>query len=67
MEKISDTSALSAIVSEVLNDNPKPASDLREGKLNVLQFLIGQCMAKSKGAGDPQIFKNLIEEAIKNS
>ncbi len=67
LAQISDTSALDAIVQEVLANNPKPIEDYKKGKTNVLGFLVGQCMKASKGQGNPAILKELIERFIQEA
>ncbi len=63
--QISDSSALLAIVEEVLSENAKSIDDYRGGKTNVLGFLVGLCMKKSKGSGNPKIFNELLLERLK--
>lgn len=60
LAQISDSSALEAIVSEVLGNNEKVVTDYKGGKSNALGFLVGQCMKASKGQGNPAIMKELL-------
>jgi len=60
LAQVSDTGALEAIVDEVLAANEKAVEDFKNGKTNVLGFLVGQCMKKSKGQGNPGILKELL-------
>lgn len=66
MEQNSDRDKLLAIVQEVLSENEKSVCDYRNGKKNVLGFIIGKCMQKSKGKANPvilnEIVTNLLEE-----
>jgi len=64
LAQISDTGALEAIVKSVLDANGKSIADYKNGKTNVVGFLIGQCMRQSKGQGNPSIIKELIEKLI---
>lgn len=64
LAQISDTSALEAIVNEVLQANGKAVEDFKNGKTNVLGFLVGQCMKLSKGQGNPGIMRELVEKVI---
>ena len=64
LEKISDDSQLDPIVSEIIKNNPKTAEDYKEGKENVLQFLIGQAMAKTRGAADPKSLEKLFKKQL---
>jgi aspartyl-tRNA(Asn)/glutamyl-tRNA(Gln) amidotransferase subunit B len=59
--KIMDVeSELEAIVSEVLNQNPRVVADYKKGKLQALQFLIGQVIAKTEGRANPQKTRELL-------
>ncbi len=64
LAQISDSSALSAIVEEVVKNNQKSIDDYKGGKSNALGFLVGQCMKASKGQGNPAKMKELLMEAI---
>lgn len=60
LAQISDTSALKAIVDEILGNNQKSVDDYRGGKTNALGFLVGQCMKATKGKGNPGLIKEMI-------
>jgi aspartyl-tRNA(Asn)/glutamyl-tRNA(Gln) amidotransferase subunit B len=60
----SDSSALQAIVDEVLARNPDPAGQYRAGKVAVLGFLVGQCMKASRGQGNPKVLKELLQATL---
>ena len=64
LEQINDKAILREIASQVVNEQPKLAADYRKGKTAVLQALVGQCMRKTSGRGNPvtlhEIFKELI-------
>jgi len=61
-----DPELLKSIVAEVLEDNPKQVADYRAGQESMFMYFVGQCMKKSKGAGNPQVFQELLKEALKN-
>jgi len=61
LKQISDEELLKQIVEEVIKENPKAVDDYKKGKENTLQFLIGQAMRKSKGQGNPEIFRNILK------
>ncbi len=65
LAQVSDTDALAKIVEEVLSENAGPVEDFKGGKTNVLGFLVGICMKKSAGKGNPQIFRDLLTEKLK--
>ena len=60
LAQISDNDALQSLVSDVLAANPKTVDDYKNGKTNVLGFLVGQCMKASKGKGNPKILSDLL-------
>lgn len=62
--QISDTGALEGIVAEIIAENPKVAEEYKAGKVEVMQFLIGQGMKKSKGAAKPELLKELIHKKL---
>ena len=64
LAQVSDTSALNAIVEKVLANNEKAVTDFKNGKTNVVGFLVGQCMKESKGKGNPAMLKDMVVAAI---
>ena len=58
-----DSHELENIVKEVINDNKEQFEDYKNGKESILQYFIGQVMAKTKGKYNPkkiiEIIKNL--------
>lgn len=64
LAQISDTSALAGMVGEVLAQNSKAVEDYKSGKTNVLGFLVGQCMQRSRGQANPAMVKDLVQQAI---
>lgn len=68
LKQVSDTSALEAIVDEILGqfaDDVAQWPEADEAKRKKLQgFFMGKCMAASKGQGNPQVFNSLIESKL---
>ena len=62
----SDLGELTLIVKNILNENSKAVDEFKAGKLQSIQFLVGQGMKATKGSGNPAILKELIEKEIKN-
>ncbi len=58
--QVSDPEALKAAVHEVLAANPEAVEGYKAGKEALLQFLVGQSMKATKGAGNPSVLKDLI-------
>ena len=64
LRQMNDTGALEQVVSDILAANPKVVEDYRGGKTNALGFLVGQCMRASKGKGNPNILREMLEKAL---
>jgi len=65
--QVSDTSALEAIIDEVLAANPKALDDAKEpGKKQqkAFGFLLGQVMQKSRGQANPQIVNEILRRKM---
>lgn len=60
-----DPEALKAIVKEVIAESEKQVAEYKSGKDSMFMYFVGQCMKKSKGAGNPQLFQELLKEALK--
>jgi aspartyl-tRNA(Asn)/glutamyl-tRNA(Gln) amidotransferase subunit B len=60
----SNLEAFWGIVQSVLVDHAGVAQEYREGKTSVLQFLVGQGMKASKGAGNPALIRDLFVEEL---
>ena len=55
---------LSGIVHAVIEQNRVVVDDYKAGKTSALQFLVGQGMKMTRGASDPEILKNMIQNSI---
>ncbi|MDX1535450.1 MAG: Asp-tRNA(Asn)/Glu-tRNA(Gln) amidotransferase subunit GatB [Candidatus Spechtbacterales bacterium] len=64
LKQVSDEGAVDKIVEEVIAENEKAASDYKGGEENALKFLVGQVMAKSKGAANPQVATELLKKKL---
>jgi len=60
----SDVSDLIPIIEKVLSDNAAIVAEYKGGKIASLQYLIGQAMKASKGAGNPEIVKKVLMEKL---
>lgn len=59
-----DPELLKTIVKEVLTENPTQVADYKAGKESMFMYFVGQCMKKSKGAGNPGLFQELLKEEL---
>ena len=64
LAQISDEGALKATAETVLAANEKAVADYKNGKTNVLGFLVGQCMRASKGKGNPELFRSILSSML---
>jgi aspartyl-tRNA(Asn)/glutamyl-tRNA(Gln) amidotransferase subunit B len=62
--QVSDPEALRVSVREVLAANDSVVADYKAGKQAGLQFLLGQAMKATKGAGNPQMLRDLLVEEL---
>ncbi len=60
----SDAGDLIPAIEKVITDNAQVVSDYKGGKTASLQYLIGQAMKATKGAGNPEVVKKLLIEKI---
>lgn len=59
-----DPELLKKIVEEVIAENPTQVADYKSGKESMFMYFVGQCMKKSKGAGNPGLFQELLKTAL---
>ncbi len=59
-----DPALLQKIVDEVIRENPTQVADYKAGKESMFMYFVGQCMKKSKGAGNPGVFQELLKTAL---
>lgn len=62
--QISDTSAIEAIVDEVIVANPKQVEQYRGGKKTVAAFFVGQAMRVSRGQANPALLNELVAKKL---
>ncbi|MFY9461783.1 MAG: Asp-tRNA(Asn)/Glu-tRNA(Gln) amidotransferase subunit GatB [Candidatus Sungiibacteriota bacterium] len=62
--QVSDTGELDNIVSKVIAENEKTVAEIKAGKTQALQFIVGQVMKESKGKANPQMIQELIKKHL---
>jgi len=62
--QVSDDDQLRRIVQDVLVESPAEVDKARAGKLQVIQYLMGMVMAKTKGRANPQKVQEMIKEEL---
>lgn len=64
LAQISDDSAITAMIAQVLADNPDKLAAYVGGKDKLRGFFMGQVMQKSQGKADPAVVNRLLAEAL---
>jgi len=62
--QVSDEGALDTIIDEVLANNPTQVAQFKEGKQQVLGFLVGQVMKASSGKANPGKVNELLKRKL---
>ena len=65
LAQVSDSGELESICREVIDANPGPADDFRNGKEAALNFLKGQVMKASRGKANPQMVGELLAQILR--
>ena len=65
LEQITDEDSISQYVTEVLDEFSEQKGQYLAGKEQVLGFLVGQVMKRSKGKANPKLVNELIIRQIK--
>ena len=59
-----NTEEIHKIVNEVLSENPKAIEEYKNGKVNIVDFLVGGVMKKTRGKANPSIAMTLIKQEL---
>ena len=65
LKQISDSSAIEAMLDEVIANNMGQFEELRSGKDKLMGFFVGQIMRASKGKANPAQVNEIINKRIK--
>jgi aspartyl-tRNA(Asn)/glutamyl-tRNA(Gln) amidotransferase subunit B len=63
-QQISDTSAIEAMIDEVIAANPAQVAQFKGGKRTVAAFFVGQVMRLSKGQANPGLLNELVVKKL---
>ena len=55
LEQMDNSDELIAAIKKIIASNPDQTADYKKGKVNLLQFFVGQVMAETKGQANPKI------------
>jgi len=64
MGQISDTGELDAMIAAIIEANPGPAEEFRQGRHRVLGFFVGQVMKQTRGQANPQVVNDLLRKHL---
>ena len=64
LKQTSDTSAIEAVIAEVLAKNPGQLEQYRAGKEALFGFFVGQTMKAMAGKANPQVVNDLLKKAL---
>ena len=53
------------ILLDLIAANPQAVEDYKGGKVKALQALFGSCMKELKGAAEPAVIKQILEDKLK--
>ena len=65
LSQLSNEDELNNFSEEVIKENSKSVKEYLEGKEQVIMFLVGQIMKKTKGKANPKVAKDMLERRLK--
>lgn len=65
LKQVTDSGAIESLVDEVIANNPNQVQQFRDGKEQVLGYLVGQAMKLSQGKANPGQVNQLLREKMK--
>lgn len=64
MKQIGSSDEILKVVLEVLEEKPEAITQYKEGRTNIVDFLVGQVMKKTKGQANPAMARSMMIEEI---
>ncbi len=64
MQQIGDEDSIKMIVLEVLEEQPNAIEQYKNGRTNIVDFLVGQVMKKTRGQANPAMTRTMMIEEI---
>jgi len=65
LRQVSNEDDLAGFIDEAIDNNPKAVKEYLDGKVQAIQFLVGQIMRKTKGKANPKVVRQLLEGRLK--
>lgn len=66
LEQIDDEENLKKEILETLSSHQEQVDQYKQGKTNVIQFLLGKIMAKTKGKANPKIAMEILKDLLES-
>ncbi len=64
LKQITDTSAIEAVIDEIIANNPGQVAEYRSGKDKLFGFFVGQAMRASKGKANPATLNDILKQKL---
>ena len=64
LKQVTDSGEIEKLVLEIIEKNPAQVQQYKDGKEQVIGFLVGQCMQLSKGKANPAQVNELLKEKM---
>ena len=64
LKQITDTSAIEAIIDQIIANNPEQLAQYRSGKDKLFGFFVGQAMKATQGKANPQQLNDLLKAKL---
>ena len=65
LKQVTDSGAIESLADEVITNNPNQVQQFKDGKEQVLGYLVGQAMKLSQGKANPEQVNQLLREKIR--
>ncbi|NKB46217.1 MAG: Asp-tRNA(Asn)/Glu-tRNA(Gln) amidotransferase GatCAB subunit B, partial [Legionellales bacterium] len=64
LQQVTDTTAIAAIIDDIIANNPQQVEQYRSGKDKLFGFFVGQVMKCTQGKANPQQVNELLREKL---
>jgi aspartyl-tRNA(Asn)/glutamyl-tRNA(Gln) amidotransferase subunit B len=65
LKQVTDSGEIKKLVEEVIDNNPEQVQQFKNGKEQVIGYLVGQAMQLSKGKANPGQVNTLLRDKMK--
>ncbi len=67
MKQISDPAEIGTLIDQVMAANEQAVGEYREGKKQAFGFLVGQCMAATRGQANPKLVNEVLRRKLETN